>query len=132
MNEINYNLAMFGKEYLDKAIDGIQTLAPKVWWYLQWKCWIDAIIFGIIMLCIIGYFIFIYKITRIKDKDVYHKTTFEQWNNDSDGFSSFIFVILGLVGIIGFIGCTYELIIALTPICPIDKAVDIGAKLIGN
>ena len=71
MNETTYNLAMFGKEYLDKAIEGVKTASPKVMWYLQWKCNIFAIEYGMLLLFTIFTGYGVYKLVdKIKKLDV--------------------------------------------------------------
>ena len=127
MNETTYNFAMLTRDYLDKAIEGVQEAAPKVWWYLQWKCWIDAI--GYVLL-------FIFTIIAIIYYKKYIKILIKKFNDAEYEsqygwtiiiiFSSIILVVLCLASVCNI----HSFIIAFTPICPIDKAIEIGTTLI--
>jgi len=126
MNETNYNFAMFGKEYLDKAIEGIQIMAPKAFWYLQWKCWIDVI--GYLLLLIIGtiYILKFKMVWQILAKKV------EEGSYDDEGWvilQLFSVIVLTII-IITMICIIKPLVVSLTPICPIDKAIEIGKSLL--
>lgn len=120
MNETTYNTIIFVKDYLEKAIDGIKNLAPKVWWYLEWKCYLQSIISALFLIPIILYWIWFYKL--VKDKN-----SFYNYEYTENKFFSQIFLI---VSIFIFISMLYNIIYSFTPICPIDKAIEIGETLI--
>ncbi len=136
MNETTYNIAMFGKEYLDKAIEGIKDLTPKALWYLKWKCTIMGVmgIFPLILGTITG--ITAYKLTFgyiKKQKKIDEKFEFDPNDNESHIARTVIGMILTAITIICLLIFLIKLtqtITAFTPICPIDKAIEIGKGLV--
>ena len=136
MNETSYNMAIFAKEYLDKTINGIQTLAPHVWDYLQWKCWIDAISYLVIITLSIVIGIGSYKwLMRYRGKKLAEDKYYSFDNNDIDVTIHVVTVTLIVISLIILFTQLYligDFIISLTPICPIDKAIEIGTNLIGK
>lgn len=129
MNETTYNMAMFGKEYLDKAIDGIQLAAPKVLWYLQWKCHITSIKWAVALLIFIIFVTISYKYYKHIDKKL--KEDDDEWTNN-EGYIIFLIVISILLTfyLIALLATLPTFIISLTPICPIEEALKIGSSLI--
>jgi Ca2+/Na+ antiporter len=136
MNETSYNLAMLGKDYIDKAIEGLKELAPKAYWYLQWKCRLDVVegFIPLLMAIILG--IVAYKITvgyikqeKLKNENFKFDPAFEA--------NHLIMLLIGvfsclavIICIIVFITTLTDTISAFTPICPIDKAIEIGAGVL--
>jgi len=134
MNETSYNFAMLGTEFLDKVINGIQDVAPKVWWYLQWKCYLGAIKAGIFLIMGIIILISLYYILKnrqtINDNGRKFSSIFNKWMYATGDFFLIPIILLSLFAVVTIIINIYIIVYSFTPICPIDIAINIGNGLI--
>lgn len=127
MNETTYNFAMLTKDYLDQAIKGVETAAPKVWWYLQYKCWIDGLEYILWMIITIIAILYYKK---------YIRRLVINFNDDKYNLEIvWIFLIVIstcvlIILIVHSLTSIISLITAFSPICPIDKAIELGTNII--